>query len=178
MAAPVNTIAVRAGSIAHLFSSFDPSPFRQKDLDAGVEDFVTAWVRELPAAAPIEIVVHLSAAEAGAPDAATIPEAFTHYFEYRAQTGEQELRELFRIGRRFVLIGMLALIVCLTASQAAAAIIPHPVVARVIEESLIFLGWVANWRPIEIFLYDWIPIRRRIALFRRIAAAPVSVRAD
>jgi hypothetical protein len=52
------------------------------------------------------------------------------------------------------------------------------VVAGVLEESLIIVGWVANWRPIEIYLYDWLPIRRRIKLFRRIAAAPVTVRAD
>jgi hypothetical protein len=25
----------------------------------------------------------------------------------------------------------------------------------VIEESLLIFGWVANWRPIEIFLSDW-----------------------
>ncbi|MGA7532679.1 MAG: hypothetical protein WCB50_13625 [Pseudolabrys sp.] len=24
------------------------------------------------------------------------------------------------------------------------------------QESLIIVGWVAIWRPIEIFLYDWI----------------------
>ena len=50
--------------------------------------------------------------------------------------------------------------------------------ARVLEESLIIVGWVANWRPIEIYLYDWLPIRRRIRLFERIAAAKVEVKAD
>ena len=50
-------------------------------------------------------------------------------------------------------------------------------VARVLEESLIIVGWVANWRPIEIYLYDWLPIRRRIRPNRRIAAAVVDVKA-
>jgi hypothetical protein len=36
----------------------------------------------------------------------------------------------------------------------------HPV-GRVIEESLLIFCWVANWRPIEIFLYEWWPIIRR-----------------
>ncbi len=49
-------------------------------------------------------------------------------------------------------------------------------VARVLEQSLIIVGWVANWRPIEIYLYDWLPIRRRIVLFRRVSAAPLQVR--
>jgi hypothetical protein len=34
-------------------------------------------------------------------------------------------------------------------------------ITRVIEESLIIFGWVANWKPIEIFLYEWWPIVRR-----------------
>ena len=38
-------------------------------------------------------------------------------------------------------------------------------------KSLTLLGWVANWRPIEIFLYDWWPIARRRDLYRRLAAA-------
>jgi len=171
-------IAVRTTTIAHLFNSIDPSPFRQKDLDSGVESFITDWVRELPAASPFDIVIRLPAGELAKPEAARIPEAFAHYFDDRAKAGQHELRELFRIGRRFVLIGLVALVTCLGASQLASALIPHPVVARVVEESLIFLGWVANWRPIEIYLYDWLPIRRRIHLFQRIAAAPVHVEVD
>lgn len=174
----VTTIAIRARTIAQLFSSFDPSPFREKDLDAAVEEFLTAWVRELPANAAFEIVIHLPAEEAALPQAARLGEAFAHYFSYRAEVSEHELRELFRIGRRFLGIGMLVLIACLSASQIAAAAIPNKVIAGVVEESLIIVGWVANWRPIEIHLYDWLPIRRRIRLFRRLAAAPVSVRPD
>ncbi|MBI1204836.1 MAG: hypothetical protein GC182_20225 [Rhodopseudomonas sp.] len=171
-------MAVRAHSIAQLFSSFDPSPFREKDLDAAVEEFLTAWVRELPANAGFGIVIHLPPEEAARPDAARLGEAFAHYFTYRAEVSEHELRELFRVGRRFLGIGVLVLIACLTASQIAAATIPNKVIAGVVEESLIIVGWVANWRPIEIHLYDWLPIRRRIRLYRRLAAAPVSLRID
>lgn len=168
-------IAIRAHSIGQLFNSFDPSPFREKDLDAGVEEFLVGWVRELPPAAPFSIVVHLPPEEAAKPDASRIGEAFAHYFHYRAEVAENELRELFRIGRRSLAIGVVVLVACLVASQIAAALIPNLVVARVLEESLIIVGWVANWRPIEIYLYDWLPIRRRIRLFRRIAAAPVYI---
>jgi hypothetical protein len=37
---------------------------------------------------------------------------------------------------------------------------------------------VANWRPIEIYLYEWWPIVRRRRLYQRIAHAPVIVRAQ
>jgi hypothetical protein len=170
-------IAVRARAIGQLFNSLDPSPFREKDLDAGVEEFLVGWVRELPHGTPFTIVVHLPPEEATKPEARRIGEAFSHYFTYRAQIAERELRELFRVGRRFLGIGLVVLAACLVASQTLAKLLPNAVAARVVEESLIIVGWVANWRPIEIYLYDWLPIRRRIRLFERIAAAKVEVKA-
>jgi hypothetical protein len=169
-------IAVRVRLIGQLFNSLDPSPFREKDLDDRIDEFVVGWARELPYTAPFRIVVELPLEEAAKPEAAKIPEAFANYFRHRAAVARRELRELFRVGRQSLLIGIVVLTVCLAGSQAAAAMIGSRVVARMLEESLIFVGWVANWRPLEIYLYDWWPIRRRINLLRRIAAAPVQVR--
>ena len=98
-------------------------------------------------------------------------------FRYRMQASMRELRELLRIGWRALMIGVAVLIGCLVASQIVAKAFPGATWARVLEESLIIVGWVANWRPIEIYLYDWWPIARRIRLYRRIAAAHVRVKA-
>jgi hypothetical protein len=46
----------------------------------------------------------------------------------------------------------------------------------VLRESLVIVGWVANWRPIEMFLYDWWPIARRRDLYRRLANAKVVIK--
>jgi hypothetical protein len=174
---PRAEVAIHVSTIGQLFNSFDPSPFREKDLDDDAEDYIVSWVRELPPDAPFDLVIHLSAAEAGKPETEGVQNAFARYFTDRAARFDHEQRELFRIGRRSLAIGMLALFACLAASQLLAPLIPYPTLARVVEESLIFVGWVANWRPLEIYLYDWWPIRRRARLYRRIAAAPVILRA-
>lgn len=171
-------IAIRLRHIGQLFNSLDPSPFREKDLDAAAEEFIVSWARELPHTAPLRIVVRLSPEEAARPETAQIAEALPAYFEYRARAIDQELRELHRIGWRAGVIGLFVLASCLTASQLLAPLAPNATTARVIEESFIIVGWVANWRPIEIYLYDWWPIRRRANLYRRIAAAPVRVVPD
>jgi hypothetical protein len=41
---------------------------------------------------------------------------------------------------------------------------------------LIIFGWVANWRPTEIFLYEWWPIVRRRNLYRRLSQARIELR--
>jgi hypothetical protein len=45
--------------------------------------------------------------------------------------------------------------------------------ATLIEESVVIGGWVALWQPINIFLYDWWPIRRLVKLYDRLARAEV-----
>jgi len=169
-------IAIRVRTIMQLFNSLDPSPFRERDLDPHTEEFVVGWARELPLGAPFTIVVEMPAEEAARPEATRLGEAFANYFQQRAEVTDRDLRELFRVGWRSLIIGLVVLIACLVGSQIASKMVTNAVVARVLEESLIIVGWVANWRPLEIYLYDWWPIRRRIQLYRRIAAAPVWVR--
>ncbi len=62
------------------------------------------------------------------------------------------------------------------ASQTVAMSLELRPITRVIQESLIIFGWVANWKPIEIFLYEWWPIARRRNLYRRLAGAAVKLR--
>jgi hypothetical protein len=49
------------------------------------------------------------------------------------------------------------------------------VVPEIAEEGLLIVGWVAMWRPLEIFLYDWRPIWRRCRLYAK-TRIPVTVR--
>ena len=45
----------------------------------------------------------------------------------------------------------------------------------IIRESFVIGGWVALWRPLEIFLYDWWPIRAQARLFDRLGEMDVRV---
>jgi hypothetical protein len=176
-AAAANAIEIRIEEISQLFHSLDPFPFRDRDLDKDAEEFIVSWARELPADHPLRIVVHLPEAQASAPEANELDEAITRYFGYRARVIALDLKELFRVGRRALVIGFTVLCISVITSQTvAASLTPHPI-GRVLEESLIIFGWVANWRPIEIFLYDWWPIVRRRNLYRRLSRAQVELRA-
>src|SRR5258706_10179026 len=59
-----NAIELRVEKIAQLFHSLDPFPFREKDLDNDVEEFIVGWARELPPDKPLGIVIHLPETEA------------------------------------------------------------------------------------------------------------------
>lgn len=164
-------IELRVENVAQLFHTLDPFPFRERDLDKEAEEFVVGWARELPAGRAIRIVVHLPEAETRTRAAGELSEAFRRYFSDRASAVQSEIKELFRIGRRSLWIGISILVACLLAAHLAAGYLIESPFRRLVEESFLILGWVANWRPLEIFLYDWLPLFRKRDLYRRLAAA-------
>ena len=53
--------------------------------------------------------------------------------------------------------------------------LPRGSPGEILREGLLIGGWVAMWRPMEVFLYDWWPIAADISLFERLARMPVRV---
>jgi hypothetical protein len=168
-----NMIEIRVNEIAQLFHTLDPFPFREKDLDREAEEYIVGWARELPANRPFRIVIHFPQDEAQTKAAGELREAFGRYFSGRADVIQGDLNELFRIGRRSLAIGVAILFLCLFSAQFAAAYLGDLAFRRIVEESFLILGWVANWRPLEIFLYDWWPIAHRRDLYRRLSVAAI-----
>jgi hypothetical protein len=162
--------------VAQLFDTLDPFPFPERDLDKDAEEYIVGWARELPRDEPITIVIHVPSAELSKHDPHILAEALNRYFEYRTGIVIRDLNELFRIGRTALLIGLAVLGFCLTAAQFAGRRLDDTPFSRFIQESLVILGWVANWKPIEIFLYDWWPLVRRRNLYRRLARARVELK--
>jgi hypothetical protein len=170
-------IQVRLENVSQLFDTMDPYPFPERDLDKDAEEYIVSWARELPRDQPIAIIIHVPFAELSKHDPRILAEALNRYFEYRAGIVTRDLNELFRVGRTALLIGLAVLGFCLTAAQFASRRLGDMPLSRFIQESLIILGWVANWKPIEIFLYDWWPLVRRRNLYRRLAHASVQLKA-
>ncbi len=168
-----NRIEVRLRELAQLFNLMDPSPFIDRDLDADAEQFIVGWARELPDPRDLELVIHL--ATVPEPErAAGTEEAVRHYFASRADQKRRELRQLLRRGRASLLIGMLFLAACFGLGELALLVLPAGWNGFV-ELGLQIVGWVAMWRPLEIYLYDWWPIRSDERLMQRLARMKVSL---
>ncbi|MCU0887785.1 MAG: hypothetical protein MUC64_07145, partial [Rubritepida sp.] len=168
-------IELRLSNLTQLYHTLDPAPFREGDLDATAEAYIVDWARELPRDAPLAIVIHLPAEELAKPGAAEVPQSVRHFFAERAQSEAKALRELFRFGRAALALGLVVLAACLGAAVLAARLPLEGPLARLVPESLVIVGWVALWRPAEVFLYDWMPIVRRRRLYARLAVAGVEL---
>ncbi len=168
-----STIEVRLGSSAQLFNSMDPSPFHERDLDRDAEAFIVGWARELPRESRLRILVTLRSAEDEALPS-RVRDSVRNYFGARETALRRELRLLLEEGRMTLAIGLAFLGAVLTLARLV------PVDAAwggIVREGLTICGWVGMWRPIEIHLYRWWPLRREARLHRRLAEAEVEVRA-
>ena len=166
----VARIEVRLRELAQLFNSLDPSPFLDRDLDDEAERFIVSWARELPHHGELELVVHV-AIDPGE-RAVGAQAAVNHYFANRADMKKRELRQLLRRGRESLAIGLLFLAACFGLGVLAREYLPGAW-NEFVELGLHIVGWVAMWRPLEIYLYDWWPLRADQRLLERLASMPV-----
>jgi hypothetical protein len=102
-----------------------------------------------------------------------LSEAVHEYFRRRVIATRHQLRQLFRIDRISLLIGVTILGVAVAAGEFLAGLIHKEGYAWLLKESLIIGGWVALWRPLEIFLYDWWPILAEARLYDRLGVMDV-----
>ncbi len=169
-----NVIQLKLREVSQLFNSLDPSPFNEKDLDHDAEEFIVSWARELAREPDLRLRIHLERPLPPGQTAASICESVRHYFAYRASINRLELRELLKRGRTSLLIGAVFLALCLFLGHGVGRRFPGTF-ADIAQESLTIAGWVAMWRPMEIYLYDWWPLRRRGQLLTRLSEIRVEL---
>ena len=168
-------IRVHVAELRQLFNSIDPSPFRSRDLDPKAEEFIVGWAKDFSRGAHLALVVSLDRSAGLADEAAVLRGAIHEFFRQRALGQRLRLRELLRVGRTSLAIGLVVLASAVAVGNLLASLMKGGDVGQILREMLFIGGWVSMWRPLEIFLYDWWPIREEARLSDRLAAMPVRI---
>jgi hypothetical protein len=171
----IGAIEVHVHNLDQLFHSLDPSPFREKALDRDADEFIVSHARELLPTLPPALVVYLDRA-AGLPDeVGTLRDAVRLHYARRADASRRELRQLLRRGRTSLAIGLPLLAASVIGGDLVAGATLVGPLAVVLRESLVIGGWVAMSGPLEIFLYQWWPIRDQGRLLDRLSRVAVRI---
>lgn len=167
-------IDVHIAELSLLFNAMDPAPLRVKDLDPKVEEFIVSWARLARSDVPFALQVYVD--EPGVPDQFdAVSHAIHEFFNQRALSTSRRLSQLFRVGRTSLLIGIVFLAAAIILAGFVERGLGDRHISALIREGMVIGGWVAMWRPLEIFLYDWWPIRAERKLFERLGAMPVRI---
>jgi hypothetical protein len=166
---------IHVGELKQLFNEMDPAPFRDRDLDPKAEEFIVDWGREVRRKAPLALIVHLSRRAATPEEVTSLRQAVREYFAQSASHARAQLRQLLREGRWSLLIGLLFLAVAIVLGDLLIDLAGRWDYGEILGHSLLIGGWVALWRPFEIFLYEWWPILGEARLYDRLSAMQVQV---
>lgn len=142
-------------------------------LKRDAEEFFIEEAEALPRKNNIAVTVYLATSEKQYKE--DIPSAIQKHFCHRKLQSQREFKRTLGYGWRMLLVAMGLLVVLYVVTEIAVAMNPDTRLILFIRESFIILGWVALWRPLELLLYDWYPIKAKINLFERLEKSKVVV---
>jgi hypothetical protein len=157
-----------------LFDERDPAPFRERDLDDDAVRYIIDSYKGISTDAE-DIKLSLYFAEMGTfrNEGDVIPKAIRAFFEYETELKHRELRETFREGFISLFIGLTFLLLCSWFSHSSYA--ESGLLQTFTKEWLMLMGWVSMWRPINIFLYEWWPIRETMKTMQELSQVEIEV---
>jgi hypothetical protein len=159
---PSVTVALNLESVQQLVGSKRPSLFHSKALDEEAEEFILEELRIQRNPACVRLMVYLPQREISR--ARGLEEVLRGHFAFRREQARRRLAEMWRFGRRSLLLGFAILSVILLLVESINQTLPPGPFASSVQEGLTILGWVALWRPAEIVLYEWRPLKRDLRL--------------
>jgi hypothetical protein len=169
-----DVVQLHLHKMSQLFEALDPSPFREKDLDHRAEEYIVESVKEFRLRVPCALVIHLDE-EIEISEERVIEDAIRVHFARRAEVLQRNLRDLLRRGVTSLAIGVAFLAVVFVIAQLVGRVASGNGFAMLFREGLIIVAWVAMWRPLEIFLYDWWPIVGERRLYERLSQIEVRI---
>jgi hypothetical protein len=169
------TIELRMREANHLFDPLDASSLIERDLNYRVEEFIVESMKELNAKKVCEVVLHFDQLGTIADEEQIVARAIRGYFARRTKVLQLKLLRLIRRGSISLVIGLAFLGLFFLIGRMLVHFMGENAFTALLTESLIIGGWVAMWRPLEIFLYDWWPILGERRLYDRISRAQVRV---
>lgn len=156
-----------------MFNSLDPSPFWDRDLDRTAAQFIEEEFSDKPSAEAWNLYVHT---HEGGTSPADLQAALENYYGRMASSAHRALREHLR-SAEWTLIGGAGIFLLSMGLRTALGHL-FGTLPQLLDEGLIILAWLALWRPAEMLIYGWVPLRRKQRLYERLAGIRVFVRPD
>lgn len=170
MEGDTHCIDVRLNTIEQLFDNRDPAPFRERDLDPDLVEYLFAAGEDLSSHGSLKVVFWV----ATACQPTEVETGYRAHFLYELERIDRRRRRHRRTGQVALLLGVTLLVAILSASELLAGYGNRFVAAT--REGLAILSWVVLWRPVEVLIYDWLPVRRERRIMQRLHDVPVEVR--
>ena len=161
-------VDVSATKAEDLFSTFDRSaPYVRRDLEQDLVEHLIGCAREV-GAEPFRIRFTF-VTPCGEEVQSRIKRSVNNFFLYLAEVERQKIIRMFRRSSMFFFLGITILFISVWLEQHMGAI--RSVLGNVLSQGISVAAWVSLWEALATFLIEWLPCRRDIKIYLRLAAA-------
>ncbi len=159
-------IKISTPKVEDLYSRFEKkSSFSKKDLDPelvtylidsvkeiGKERFCIKFYFEEDIAKPLQEKIHNS---------------IKHYFTYLEDLEKKMMREQINNSVIFIIIGLFFTTMSILTGENESFFI------KILSEGMLVAGWVSLWEALATLLIKWLPLTKKLKLFRKISSCEI-----
>lgn len=172
------TITFGFYNLDQIFDEADPRPLPEKEISEIAEDTLVGYMDEYPPRKPLDLVIELPQKDLTTGAEKLIPDAIHHHFSRRLPVVEHDMRLFMRDGMFSGIITVINLIAAAIFIYLYTAEIITPTAPVVILGFILMISnWATFWHTIEMFLYDYRDLKRKIKIYRKISTIPILIRA-
>lgn len=159
-------IDVTADRTEDLYNDFDRSaPYIRRDLNEELVAYLIECAREF---GPEPFIIRFSlAASADASRQSRIRQSVNNYFVYLVELEQQRILKMLRKALAFFALGIS--ILCFSVWLDGWLAEQRSMVENVLAEGITIAAWVSVWEAVATLLLKWLPHRKNIKLYRRLA---------
>lgn len=163
-------IDVSAQSIEDLYDEFDKrAHFLKKDLNHHLVEYLIESVFEIEKES---FVIQFNFESPSPFDSASrLKNSVYNFFIYLQELESRKMKEMIRASSIFLIIGLVIATISVLMNQSD--IIKTNIAFAVVAEGLTVAAWVSLWESLATFLIKWMPYKKKIALFGKIANAKI-----
>ena len=164
------TIHLNITDWSDLFDKYDAAPLLQRSLNEDCLAYIFNRMDEAPRERHWTLHIHVPNDLLQQCSTEQLTYAIQQQLQIKSLHLKHSLRRHFRTARTALVIGLAILFTLLSLSVGLGYVVRHSDWLQALQESCVIIGWVAIWRPAELLLYDWWPLKNQERNLKRLLA--------
>jgi uncharacterized paraquat-inducible protein A len=163
-------VVLRTTDLSAIFHPFDPSPLESRTVSDAADEYVLKTFNDLDSASSVTVRIQLPPGDSTC--CREVQEAFRKHFRESAAACRSDLRDHFRDALRNLAAALVFALVVVLLAQWVANLAESRLLDKV-ASGLSLAAWVSLWKPTEMLIHDWRPLRRVLVKREQLAAVNV-----
>lgn len=163
-------VDISTQKVEDLYDDFDRrSHFLKKDLNQDLVEYIIDSVTEIDKR---EFIVQFNLEVAAEKESITrVKNSVKNFFVYMQELERRKMKEMGRTSIILFFIGFIIASISVLMNQSE--IVKTSVIAGVVAEGLTVAAWVSLWEALATILIKWMPHKKKISIYQRIADTKV-----